>query len=96
MNRPQKRDTFIENLDILRKSLELNNQEFATILGVHRQEWVRWKNNRYGMRLSNCWRLVGRLTEHFGVELKFPDFLGTICEKCEKPMFLCKVEGCEG
>lgn len=95
MNRPCKRDKFIDGLDTLRQFVELNNTEFAQILGVKRQAWVRWKNGHQGLQLRSCWKLVKKLSEHFKIELKLADFLGITCPRCRKQMFLCKIGGCE-
>jgi hypothetical protein len=75
MNRKQKRDRFIENLDTFRLQQELNDGQFAEILGEKRENWNRWKNGKMGMGLKKAWELVEKLSVYYKETWKLPSFM---------------------
>lgn len=76
MNRAQKRDQIIENLERLRLEQGHTNTHFASLLGVKRQQWERWRNGRMGMRLATAHVIIGSLAKATGNTWKMRDFTG--------------------
>lgn len=76
MNRAQKREQLIDNLEKFRDARGYSGVAFARILGVPQSQWDRWKNGRIGMTLKTAHRLVEQLNKHFGYKWKLVDWLG--------------------
>lgn len=78
MNRAQKRDEFIENLEKFRNTQGLSGTKFAGVLGVKQAQWDRWKQGRVGITLKNMRKLVECLNQYYGYSWKLADWLGDI------------------
>lgn len=76
MNRAQKRDQVIENLEKFRSQHGWTNTHFASLLGVKRQQWERWRNGRMGMRLATAHGIIETLARAMGNSWKLRDFVG--------------------
>lgn len=76
MNRAQKRDQIIENLEKLRAQHGWTSTHFATLLGVKRQQWERWRNGRMGMRIATAHRIIASLAKAEGGTWVLRDFTG--------------------
>lgn len=76
MNRAQKRDQVIENLETFRAQHGHTNTYFASLLGVKRQQWERWRNGRMGMRLATAHIIIKSLARATGNSWKLRDFVG--------------------
>ncbi len=83
MNRPQKRDKFIDNLEKFRVVHGYSGPQFAKMLGVKRQQWDRWKNGLmrngekkfYGMTLRTIHKLVENLNKATSDNWELRDWL---------------------
>lgn len=83
MNRPQKRDKFIDNLEKFRVAHGYSGPEFARMLQKKRQQWDRWKNGLkrngekkfYGMTLHTIHQLIENLNKATNNDWTLSDWL---------------------